>query len=156
MTIIAADIMSSPVITVRPNTTVGEVARLMSKHRISAVVVVDSADRILGIISEADVLKPYRESILARRAWWLDLIAEGEEMPKDFLEYLRQDRHVAADVMVSDVVTADHRMTIPQLAELAVQKGVRRLPVVKDGKLVGIVSRHDLIRAIAGSRDALS
>ena len=121
----------------------------MSQHRISAVPVLDEAGTVIGIVSEADVLKPYRESIVAKRTWWLDLIAEGEDLPKDFLDYLRQDHHTADDIMVPDVVTGDHQMTIPELAELAMKHGVRRLPIVRDGKLVGIISRADLVRVIA-------
>ncbi|MBS0644358.1 MAG: CBS domain-containing protein [Acetobacteraceae bacterium] len=149
MPIVAADIMSSPVVTVTPKTTLGEIAKILSQKRISAVPVLDDSGKVVGIVSEADVLKPYRESIIARRTWWLDLIAEGEDLPKDFLEYLRQDHHVAADLMVPNVVVADHQMTIPELAELAMKHGVRRLPILKDGKLVGIISRADLVRVIA-------
>lgn len=149
MPIVAADIMSSPVITVTPKTTLGEIAKILSQRRISAVPVLDGDGNVAGIVSEADVLKPYRESIIARRTWWLDLIAEGEDLPKDFLDYLRQDRHTAADIMVPQVVTGDHQMTIPELAEVAMKNGVRRLPILKDGKLVGIISRADLVRVIA-------
>lgn len=149
MPIVAEDIMSSPVITATPKTTLGQIAKLMTQHRISAVPVLDAAGNVVGIVSEADVLKPYRQSIVARRSWWLDLIAEGEDLPKDFLDYLRQDHHTAEDIMVRDVVTGDHQMTIPELAELAMKHGVRRLPILRDGKLVGIVSRADIIHAIA-------
>ncbi len=149
MPIVAADIMSSPVITVTPTTTLGQIAKLLSQHRISAVPVLDAEGTVIGIVSEADVLKPYRESIIARRTWWLDLIAEGEDLPKDFLEYLRQDHHIASELMEPQVVTGDHQMTIPELAELAMKHGVKRLPILKDGKLAGIISRADLVRVIA-------
>ena len=77
-------------------------------------------------------------------------------MPKDFLDYLRQETHTAADIMEPQVVTGDHQMTIPELAELAMKHGVRRLPIVRDGKLVGIVSRADLVRVIARTPAMLS
>ena len=149
MPVVAADIMSSPVITVKSNSTLREIAQLMSQHHISAVPVVDDGGKVIGIVSEANVLKPYREKIVARRRWWLDLIAEGEELPPNFLDYLRQDHHTAVDIMERNVVTGEHQMSIPELAELAVTHGVRRLPIVRDGKLVGIISRADLVRVIA-------
>ncbi len=149
MPAVAADIMSSPVISVTPTTTLAQIAKLLSDNRISAVPVLDEKGSVIGIVSEADVLKPFRESIRARRAWWLELIAEGEDLPNDFLNYLRQETHTAADIMEPQVVTGDHQMTIPELAELAIRNGVRRLPIVRDGKLVGIVSRADLVRVIA-------
>jgi len=156
MSVVAADIMSSPVITVTPKTTLAAIAKLLSDHKISAVPVLDEQGLVIGIVSEADVLKPFRESIRARRTWWLELIAEGENLPKDFLDYLRQETHTAADIMEPQVVTGDHQMTIPELAELAMKHGVRRLPIVRDGKLVGIVSRADLVRVIARTPAMLS
>ena len=151
MPIVAADIMSSPVVTATAKTTLGEIAKLLSENRISAVPVLNEHGHVIGIVSEADVLKPFRESIRAKRTWWLELIAEGEDMPKDFLEYLRQETHTAADIMEHKVITGDHQMTIPELAELAMKHGVRRLPILRDGKLVGIVSRADLVAVIARS-----
>jgi CBS domain-containing protein len=156
MALVAADIMSSPVVTVTPKTTLSAIAKLLWEHHISAVPVLDDAGTVVGIVSEADVVKPFRESIRARRSWWLEAIAEGEDLPKDFLQYLRQETHTAADIMEPQVVTADYQMTIPELAEVAMTNGVRRLPILRDGKLVGIVSRADLVGVIARTPALLS
>ena len=78
-------------------------------------------------------------------------MAEGEDLPQDFLDYLRQDTRTAADVMVHHVYTAEEQTTLPQLAEMMISHAIKRLPVVRDGKVIGIVSRSDLVAAIARS-----
>ena len=77
------------------------------------------------------------------------MIAEGEELPQDFLDYIRRDTRTAADVMVRHVFTAQEDTTLPELAELMMQHGVKSLPMMRDDKLIGIVSRADLVAAIA-------
>jgi CBS domain-containing protein len=149
MTITAADIMTKPAITVSPRATIAEIASVLAARGISAVPVCAADGTLLGIISEADILKPFRASARARRDWWLGVLAEGEDLPHDFLDYLRQDTRRASDVMAHPVVTAPEQTTLPHLAELLVKHNVRRLPIERDGKVVGIVSRADMVRAIA-------
>jgi CBS domain-containing protein len=151
MTILAADVMTTPATVVRPETNMAEIASLLASKHYSAVPVCRADDTLAGIVSEGDILKPFRESARARREWWLGVIAEGEELPQDFLDYLRQDMRTAADVMVRHVITAEEHTTLPQLAELMIKHGIKRLPVLRDGKVVGIVSRADLVAAIARS-----
>jgi CBS domain-containing protein len=151
MSITAADIMTSPVTVVTPQTSMAEIASLLASKRLSAVPVCHPDKTLAGIVSENDILKPFRESVRARRDWWLGVIAEGEELPRDFLDYLRQDTRSAADIMVRHVVTAEEQTTLPQLAEMMIKHGIKRLPVLRDGKLAGIVSRADLVAAIARS-----
>ncbi|MDR3534050.1 MAG: CBS domain-containing protein [Rhodopila sp.] len=149
MSITAAEIMSSPAITVAPQASIAEIASLLASKHFSAVPVCHPDHTLAGIVSEGDILKPFRESVRARRDWWLGVIAEGEELPQDFLDYLRRDMRTAADVMVHHVFTTEEHATLPQLAELLIKHGVKRLPVLRDGKVVGIVSRADLVAAIA-------
>ena len=151
MTIVAADIMTAPATVVRPETNMAEIASLLASKHYSAVPVCKPDNTLAGIVSESDILRPFRESARARRDWWLGVIAEGETLPQDFLDYLRQDTRTAADVMVRHVITAEEQTTLPQLAELMVNHGIKRLPVLRDGKVVGIVSRADLVTAIARS-----
>lgn len=149
MSITAADIMTSPAIVVTPQTSMGEIASLLASKHFSAVPVCHSDNTLAGIVSESDILKPFRESVRARRDWWLGVIAEGEELPQDFLDYIRQDTRTAADIMVRHVFTTEEQTTLPQLAESMIEHGIKRLPVLRDGKVVGIVSRADLVAAIA-------
>jgi CBS domain-containing protein len=148
MSIVAADIMTAPAIVVRPETNMAEIASLLASKHLSAVPVCHSDNTLAGVVSESDILKPFREAARARRDWWLGVIAEGEELPQDFLDYLRRDTRTAADVMVRHVYTAEEQTTLPRLAELMLSHGIKRLPVLRDGKVVGIVSRADLVAAI--------
>ena len=149
MPICAADIMTAPAVVVTPETSIADIASLLASKRFSAVPVCYADNTLAGIVSEGDILKPFRESVRARRDWWLGMIAEGEDMPQNFLDYLRLDTRTAADVMVRHVQTATDDMTLPQLAEVMIKHGIKRLPVVRDQKVVGVVSRADLVAAIA-------
>jgi CBS-domain-containing membrane protein len=128
MAITAADIMTAPAIVVRPETNMAEIASLLASKGLSAVPVCHADNTLAGIVSESDILRPFRESVRARRDWWLGVVAEGEELPQDFLDYLRQDTRTANDVMVRHVYTADEKTTLPQLAELMLNHAIKRLP----------------------------
>ena len=149
MSITAADIMSSPVIAVSPRTSIAEIAALLASKHISAVPVCNPDSTLAGVVSEGDILKPFRESVRKRRDWWLGAIAGGEELPQDFLDYLRQDTRTAADIMVRHVIAAEPDTTLPEIADLMVKHGVKRVPVLHDGRVVGVVSRSDLVAAIS-------
>jgi len=151
MPITAADVMSSPAITVAPQASVAEIAALLAEKHISAVPVCAPDGTLAGLVSEGDVLKPFRESIRRKRDWWLGVLAEGEDLPQEFLDYIRRDTRSAADIMAHQVVTAAATATLPELAELMVSRGVKRIPVIRDGRVVGIVSRSDLVAALARS-----
>ncbi len=145
----AGDIMSSPAITIAPSASVAEIASLLSKRHISGVVVSGPDGRMLGLVSEGDLLRPFRESAKLRRDWWLGLLAAGEELSQAFLDYIRVDTRTATDVMVANVITADESATLPQLAELMMQHRIKRVPIMRNGRVAGIVSRGDLVAAIA-------
>ena len=149
MSITAADIMSSPVIAVSPRTSMAEIAALLASKHISAVPVCNPDSTLAGVVSEGDILKPFRESVRKRRDWWLGAIADGEELPQDFLDYLRQDTRTAADIMVRHVIAAEPDTTLPEIADLMVKHGVKRVPVLDDGRVVGVVSRSDLVAAVS-------
>jgi CBS-domain-containing membrane protein len=151
MTIVTADVMTALATVVRPETNMAEIASLLASKHFSAVPVCHPDNTLAGIVSESDILKPFRESVRARRDWRLGVIAEGEALPQDFLDYLRQDTRTAADVMVRHVIAVEEQTALPQLAELMINHGIKRLPVLHDGKVVGIVSRADLVTAIARS-----
>jgi CBS domain-containing protein len=145
----AADVMTSTVISVLPTATIAEIAALLSERHISAAPVCDREGKLLGLVSEGDLLRPFRESAKLRRDWWLGLLASGEELSDQFLDYIRLDTRTAADVMVRHVVTAEENATLPHLAELMIQHGIKRIPILRNGRVIGIVSRADLVAAIA-------
>jgi CBS domain-containing protein len=126
-----------------------EIAALLASKHISAVPVCNPDGSIAGVVSEGDILKPFRESVRVRRDWWLGVIAEGENLPQDFIDYIRQDTRTAADVMVQHVISVEPDTTLPEIADLMVRHRIKRVPVLRDGRVVGVVSRSDLVAAIS-------
>jgi predicted transcriptional regulator len=86
MSISAAEIMTAPAIVVGRNTSLADIAGLLTIRKISAVPVCGPDQTLLGIVSEADILKPFRESIRDKRDWWLGALAQGEDLPPAFLD----------------------------------------------------------------------
>ncbi|BCX17130.1 MAG: histidine kinase [Geminicoccaceae bacterium] len=141
------DVMTTKVITVRPDTPVTEIARLLVENRISGVPVVDEENRVLGIVSEGDLIRRLEDTDDGRRrSWWLELLASPERRAE---EYVKAHGRLARDIMTDLVTVIDEGATLAEVARLLEEKHVKRLPVVRDGKLVGIVSRADLLRALA-------
>ncbi len=145
----ALDVMTSPAIVVSPSTTLGAIATLLVDRCISAVPVCKADGTLVGLVSEGDILRPIRESTRSKREWWLGLLSDGEGLSQDFLDYLRHDTQTAESVMARDVVTADANATVPELAELMTGHGIKRVPILRDGRVIGIVSRADLLAEIA-------
>jgi CBS domain-containing protein len=151
----AASIMTRKVVTARPSDTVARVARLLADNSISAVPVCDNDGALLGMVSEGDLMRPFVNTNVRRRAWWLTLLADGTDLAPEFVDYVRLDRHQVGDLMTKPVIAATETTSVTELAEQMVTHRIKRLPIVRDGKLVGIVSRADVIRAIAQSPDAV-
>jgi CBS domain-containing protein len=146
----ARDIMTREVVTVFPHTSLRYVAKLLGEHHISGVPVVDDDHRLVGIVTENDLLK-WSDEPSEKQAWWLNMLAEGFELAPDFLDIVRSEREKVRTVMKADVATVTEDMSVSDVAKLLVSKGIKRVPVVKDAKVVGIVTRADLVRALAKS-----
>jgi CBS domain-containing protein len=131
------------------------VARLLADNSISAVPVCDDSGAVLGMVSEGDLMRPFVNTNVKRRAWWLTLLADGTELAPEFVDYVRLDRHEVGDLMTRPVIAATDTASVTELAEQMVTHRTKRVPIVRDGKLIGIVSRADVIRAIAQSLDAV-
>jgi len=147
----AMDVMTTNVITVGPDTSVQEVAKMLSERSISGVPVVDAENRLVGILSEGDLLHRVetgteRRVQRRRRSWWLDTIGSDEEFARD---YVKSHGRIAKDVMTREVVTVSDTTDLAEIANLLETRRIKRVPVVRDGKLVGIVSRANLVRALA-------
>jgi CBS domain-containing protein len=148
----AADIMTKNVIQVRPGDSVPKVAAALSAHNISAAPVVDASGKLLGMVSEGDLMRQLGAKHAMRRAWWLEILAEGENLAPDFLEYLNQEKRTAAEVMTTrNIITVTEDTPVAEIADILAQHNIKRVPVVRDGKLVGIVSRADIIRTLAAN-----
>jgi CBS domain-containing protein len=145
----AHDVMTSAVISVNPGMSEHDVAKVLNDHHISAVPVVDEAGAAIGMISEGDLIARDDASRQARQDWWLALLAEGEALHPNFIANLRAREHTARDLMISPVVTISEQAELSEIARLLTEYRIKRVPVVRDGRVVGIVSRADLIRALA-------
>lgn len=147
----ARDVMATIVVSVRPDTSTQEIARLLLEHGISAVPVIDKAGAPIGVVSEGDLLGRTEAEREARRDWWLTLLAEGEPLSLDFLASLRSPKLTARDIMSAPVVSVGERTSVPEIARLLAAHRIKRVPVMRDNHVVGIVSRADLLRALAES-----
>lgn len=157
----AMDVMTTNVITVGPDTSVQDVAKILSERGISGVPVVDADNRVIGIVSEGDLLhrvetgterRPDRVTP-RRRSWWLDTIGRDEELARD---YVKSHGRTANDVMTREVISVDDTTELADVATLLETRRIKRVPVLKDGKLVGIVSRANLVRALAAAGTRLT
>lgn len=141
----ASDIMTSRVLTVSPDASISTLARLLLDNKISAAPVVDEEGHVVGIIGEGDLLG--RPSARSPRGWWLRLFDEQAVC----LEELATARHLKVrDVMTRQVVSVSDQAPIDLIATLMHRRKLKRVPIIRDGKLVGIVSRADLLDAFVG------
>src|SRR5690242_3337742 len=142
----AADIMTSEVITLGEDASVQEAAKLMVEHGISAVPVVDRESRVVGMVSEGDLLHRAETGTERRRSWWLEMMASTNQLAG---EYLKSHSGRVKDVMTRDVISVTDTTPVADIAILLETNRIKRVPVLRDGKLVGIVSRANLVRALA-------
>lgn len=144
----ASEVMAKDVVTVGPKTTVREIATVMSERRISGLPVVDGAGKLVGILSETDLLHRVETGTEKRRKWWLGAFIDDDQLAR---EYAAAHARRAEDIMSRQVVTVDADMELGQVADLLDRRKLKRVPVVKDGQLVGIITRGDLVRALVAS-----
>jgi CBS domain-containing protein len=145
----AADIMVSPVITVGPDRTVQDVAEILLENRISAVPVVSKDGNLLGIVSEGDLIRRIEIDTERRPSRWLALLIGSQPLAAEFV---KSHAHSVADVMTREVIVAPADTPLRDIATLLERNGIKRVPIVRNGKLVGIVSRANLIQALASAR----
>jgi CBS domain-containing protein len=148
----AAAIMTQPVVTVSLDTSVQAAAKLLSDRRISAVPVVDK-DRLVGIVSEADLLRRHEigtDRTASRARWWMLPFSRGSSAD----DYIRTHAMRVSDIMTSEVVTVDESASLSEVVGLLERHRIKRLPVLSAGRVAGIISRSDLVRAIALARPA--
>jgi CBS domain-containing protein len=144
----ARDIMTRTVHTATSETTVHDIARLMVEKQISAVPIVDAAGALLGIVSDGDLLHRYETGTERRHSRWLDFFADPAAKAREF-----QKSHGlrAGDVMTREVVSVTPDTDAAEIADLFEKRRIKRVPVVEDQRLVGIIGPRDLIGALARS-----
>lgn len=140
------DVMTRDVVTVSPETSLRDVAALLSGRGISGAPVVDADGMLLGVVSEGDILVR-EQGTRERRGGLLGWLLE----PDDGWQQPKLAARTAGEAMSSPVVSVSPRVPVSRAAQIMVDENVNRLPVVDDGKLVGIVSRADLVRSFVRS-----
>ena len=148
----ARDVMVSPVITVKPYSSVKEVAKTFLERRISAVPVVDDQGKVVGIVSEGDLMHRSEAGTERQHSWWLRAFTADETLAAD---YVKAHARKVADVMTRDVITAPPETPLHEIAALLEKHSIKRVPIINNGQLVGIVSRANLIQAVASTRKGL-
>ena len=145
---LAKDVMTREICTVAPDTSVAEIAKLLLARHISAVPVIDDANRLCGIVSEGDLMRRAETGTERRRSWWLELLSDNRDLAHD---YVKSHGLIAKDVMTPTVVTVSEDTNLSDIASTLERNRIKRVPVVRDGKLVGIVSRANLLQALAAA-----
>jgi CBS domain-containing protein len=151
----ASDVMITDVTTVKPNTKVQEVAEILVTKQISGMPVVDDSGKVVGMISEGDLLRRSAEGAWPKvwgpppRQGWVRLLVDGDDLET---EYVNQPHRRVAEIMTYDIISADPETSVSDIAILLVRHRIKRVPIVRSGKLVGLVSRANIIEALAGVR----
>jgi CBS domain-containing protein len=140
----AHQIMTRSVVTVRPDATILEAANTMLQHHVSGLPVVDAAGKLVGIVSEGDFIRRGEIGTQRKRSRWLTFL-----MGADATQYVREHGRKVSEVMTHDPLTIAEDATLEEIVNTMEANGIKRMPVMRDGKLVGIVSRANLLHAVA-------
>ncbi len=149
----ASDVMVSKVITVAPDANVIEIAKILLAHRISAVPVIASDGKLIGIVSEGDLIRRAEAETDRRRSWWLELFTSSQTLAAEFV---KANARKAADIMTRPVISAAPDTPLRDIANLLEKHRIKCVPIVQNGRLVGIVSRANLLQALASARSDAS
>ena len=143
----AADLMTRNVVTVDEEASVEEAAALMLRHRVSALPVLDRSGKLVGIVSEGDLMCRAELGTERERSWWLELITANSDLAED---YVKAHGRKVGEVMTRKPITASPNTPINEIAVLLEEHAIKRVPILDRGKLVGIVARANLLQALAG------
>jgi len=141
----ARDLMTTSLVTIPPDAPLEAVARVLADRGVSGAPVVDASGTFLGMITEADLIRRLAAKEDAPKSWVAGLFASAADQAARFA---RTHGHRARDVMTTEIASVGEDTSIEHVAHIIEDKKIRRVPVLRDGKLLGVVSRSDLIRAL--------
>jgi len=144
----AIDVMVRDVVTVHPDTDVAEAIKLLAEHDISALPVLDKDGNLIGVLSEADLIHRAEIGTEKHRPWWLEAVTGGSTLAEEFA---KSHGKKVGEVMTDGVISVTEEAPLSDIATVFERKRIKRVPVVKDGKLVGMVSRSNLVQALASA-----
>ncbi|MFT3732187.1 MAG: CBS domain-containing protein [Hyphomicrobium sp.] len=143
----ASDVMTAKVISVAPDATLGDMIKLMLQHRISGLPVVTKEGKLVGVITEGDCLRRAETGTEVKRSFWRDLLTGSETLAS---EYIQSHGRKVSEVMSRDPITVDPDTDLSEVIHLMEKNRIKRVPVVKNGAVVGIVSRANLLQTLSG------
>jgi CBS domain-containing protein len=141
------DVMTRSVISVGPNETIARAIRLMLQNRISGLPVIDTFDRLVGMVTEGDFLRRAETATARQRPHWLEFLVGPGRMAD---EYVHAHGRKVSDVMTVDPVSVTEDTALDEVVSLMEKRQIKRVPVVRRDQVVGIVSRANLLHAVAG------
>jgi CBS domain-containing protein len=144
--------MAGHVISVQPDDSLRAAARIMAQHRLSGVPVIDKVGVLVGVLTEGDLIR-WHEGLSERQAGRIERFGEGYQVGPSLIETIVHENHLVKSVMSRDVVSAPETISAQDAAAMMARHHVKRLPVMRGGTVVGIVSRSDLVRALANEID---
>jgi CBS domain-containing protein len=147
----AKDVMTADVVTIGPDTDVRAIAQILLERCVSAVPVVDQAGQVVGIVSEGDLMRRVEAGTERRSSWWLELLAGPRGRAFDFA---KSHGRTAKDVMTRAVVTVSEETSLGEIANLLEEHRIKRVPVMRDRIVVGVVSRANLLHGLVAKEAA--
>ena len=145
---LASDVMVRNIVTVHPDTDVADAIKLLAEHDVSALPVLDDAGNLVGMLSEADLIHRVEIGSERHRPWWVEAVTGASTLATEFA---KSHGKKVGEVMATGVISVSEDTPLSEIAALFERKRIKRVPVVKDGKLVGMVSRSNLIQALASA-----
>ncbi|MFA5956755.1 CBS domain-containing protein [Hyphomicrobium sp.] len=143
----ASDVMTSKVVTIGPNGTLSDMIQLMLDRRISGLPVVGEDGKLVGVVTEGDCLRRTETGTEVKRSFWRDLLTGSETLAN---EYIRSHGRKVSEVMTRDPITVAPETDLSEVIHIMEKNQIKRVPVVKDGAVVGILSRANLLQALSG------
>ena len=144
----ALDIMTTSVVTATPEMTIHDAAVLFVENRISGMPVVEASGQVVGMVCQRDLLHRVENGTgHGKRRWWLEFLLSSPR--EQAARYVKEHGHLVSDVMCDQVISITDDLPLDRIADLMERRHLKRVPVLREGKLVGIVSRSNLIRALA-------
>lgn len=149
MSMDAAAIMTRHTISVRPGDDVGRIAHALADNGLGAVPVCHDDGRLVGIVSEGDLLRPFTRDAVAKRTRWIEQLAEGTEISEAFLRHILADHRRACDLMSTPVITVAPDTPMAEVVSVMLKHRIKHVPVVEGGKVTGMIARADIVGMLA-------
>jgi len=148
----ASDIMTTDVVTVQKDTTIEQLARVFLDRNITGVPVLGDEEKLLGMVTEHDLINQNRKLHIPTIIRLFDAYIPLGGTSSIEKEIKRMSATTVEDIFTTDIITITEDTPLDEIATIMSDRGVHHLPVVRDGRLIGVVDRHDVIKGIAGGK----